>query len=110
MQSYAAAVRHLFLSGPVDPARRHALARAVLAMTRDALTRHEAFRLAQEAFDRDPGAFRERVYRMWQALPPEHKPELAVPVDSTAPRIDPPATAPDTTGLTRHYPRRRALT
>ncbi|KVD79282.1 hypothetical protein WI89_29160 [Burkholderia ubonensis] len=110
MNVYAAAVRHLLISDTSESAERHVLARAVLATAPDTPTKHEAFRLTQEAFDRNPGAFRTRVFRMWQALPPEHKPELAALVDSTASRIDASETPPDTTGLTRHRPRRRALT
>lgn len=109
MTAYAAAVRRLFLSDPADPAERHKLARAVLITSHTGLERSNAFRLTQEAYDLNPGAFRDRMRSMWAALPAEAKPELVPFVVAPTDRQRRPERPRDRTGLSRHHPRRKAL-
>ncbi|MGC3026148.1 hypothetical protein ACPUER_13535 [Burkholderia sp. DN3021] len=108
MTTYAAAVRHLFLSDPSDPGERFKLALAVLMTSPDGPQRSNAFRLTQEAYDLNPGAFRDRIRRMWAALPAEAKPELAPFVVAPEDRQRRPERPRDSTGLSRHHPRRKA--
>ncbi|KVM84012.1 hypothetical protein [Burkholderia stagnalis] len=108
MTAYAAAVRHLFLSDPKEPAERHKLAHAVLMTSPDGPDRLNAYRLTQEAWDLNPGAFRDRIRRMWAALPATQKPELAPFVVVPMARLNGPERPRDTTGLSKHHPRRKA--
>ncbi|HDR9236724.1 hypothetical protein [Burkholderia vietnamiensis] len=109
MTAYAAAVRHLFLSDPTDPAERHTLAQVVLMTSPDGPDQLNAYRLTQEAYDLNPGAFRERIRRMWAALPATQKPELdPFEVVPTAHQRRPERPR-DTIGLSPHL-RRRAHT
>lgn len=109
MTTYAAAVRHLFLSDPKEPAERHKLAHAVLMTSPDGPDRLNAYRLTQEAYDLNPGAFRDRLRRIWAALPAEAKPEQAPFVAAPEDRQRRPERARDSTGLSRHHPRLTAL-
>ncbi|KVR74657.1 hypothetical protein WK24_06560 [Burkholderia vietnamiensis] len=109
MTTYAAAVRHLFLSDPTEPAERHKLAYAVLMASPDGPERLNAYRLTQDAYDLNPGAFRDRMRRMWAALPAEAKPEIAPFVVASTDRPRRPERPRDTTGLSKHHPRRKAL-
>lgn len=109
MTAYTAAVRQLFLSDPSDPGERFKLAHAVLMASPDGLERSNAFRLTQEAYDLNPGAFRDRVRRMWAALPADAKPELAPFAVVPTARQRWPERPRDTTGLSKHHPRRKAL-
>ncbi len=109
MTAYATAVRHLFLSDPKEPAERHTLAHAVLMASPDGPERLNAYRLTQEAYDPNPGAFRDRIRRMWAALPAEAKPELVPFVAASTDRQRRPERPRDSTGLSRHHPRRQAL-
>lgn len=109
MTAYADAVRHLFLSDPKEPAERHKLAHAVLLSSPDGPERLNAYRLTQETYDLNPGAFRDRMRRMWAALPAEAKPEIAPFVVASTDRPRRPERPRDTTGLSKHHPRRKAL-
>ncbi|MFH5254219.1 hypothetical protein ACGTRS_23585 [Burkholderia semiarida] len=109
MTAYAFAVRRLFLSDPADPAERHKLARAVLITSHTGQERLNAYRLTQEAYDLNPGAFRERIRRIWAALPAEAKPEIAPFVVASTDRPRRPERPRDTTGLSKHHPRRKVL-
>ncbi|WP_175888328.1 hypothetical protein [Burkholderia contaminans] len=109
MTTYAAAVRYLLLSDPTEPAERHDLAHAVLMASPDGPERLNAYRLTQEAYDLNPGAFRARMRRMWAALPAEAKPELVPFVVASTNRQRRPERPRDSTGLSRHHPRRKAL-
>lgn len=109
MTTYAAAVRHLFLSDPTEPAERHKLAYAVLMASPDGPERLNAYRLTQDAYDLNPGAFRDRMRRMWAALPAEAKPELMPFVVAPTDRQRWPERPRDSTGLSRHHSRHKAL-
>ncbi|CAN7418368.1 hypothetical protein ACOCG7_24805 [Paraburkholderia sp. DD10] len=106
MEQYADTLRRLCFAGVTEPSGLHALSLRLVATAPDARARHEAHRLSQEAFDKSPRAFCDRLWRLWNSLPAADKPELMPATVGASLKHFAAEVEPDTTGMTKHLPRR----